>query len=160
MRWPRESLAIYRELGDTRGISLCHVGLGFIELARGNHERAAALLEEALRVLRGSGRKFCLAYGIFGLAAVAAARGEPVRAARLWGAGGGLTRGDRRRSLSQWELQAYDYEGRVSAARNMLGDEGAWEAAFAEGRAMSADEAVEYALSEEVVPAAPRASAG
>ena len=36
-------------------------------------------------MLRGSEDKFCLAYGIFGLAAVAAAREEPVRAARLWG---------------------------------------------------------------------------
>jgi DNA-binding NarL/FixJ family response regulator len=52
-------------------------------------------------------------------------------------------------SLTHLELHAYDYEGRVSAARNMLGDEGAWEAAFAQGRAMSAEEAIEYALSEE-----------
>jgi DNA-binding NarL/FixJ family response regulator len=53
------------------------------------------------------------------------------------------------------ELQAYDYEGRVSAARTMLGDEGAWEAVFAQGRAMSAKEATEYALSQEGIPAAP-----
>jgi hypothetical protein len=66
----RESLAIYRELGDKRGISLCHIDLGFIQLVRGNHEPAAALLEESLRVLQGSEDKFCLAYGFFGLAAV------------------------------------------------------------------------------------------
>jgi len=82
----RESLTIYRELRDKRGISLCHIDLGFIELARGNHDPAATLLEESLRVLRGSEDKFCLAYGFFGLAAVAAARAEPGRAARLWGA--------------------------------------------------------------------------
>jgi DNA-binding NarL/FixJ family response regulator len=58
-------------------------------------------------------------------------------------------------SLTHLELHAYDYEGRVSAARNILGDEGAWEAAFAQGRAMSAEEAAEYALSEEVARAAP-----
>ena len=92
-----ESLAIYRELGDKRGISLCHIDLGFIELIRGDHESAAALLEESLRVLRGSEDKFCLAYGIFGLAAVAGARAEPGRAATAVGGSGGLTRGDRRR---------------------------------------------------------------
>jgi DNA-binding NarL/FixJ family response regulator len=43
----------------------------------------------------------------------------------------------------------------VSAARSMLGDEGAWERAFVQGKAMSAEEAAEYALSEEGVPAAP-----
>ena len=150
-----ESLAIYRELGDKRGISLCHIDLGFIELIRGDHEPAAVLLEESVRVLRGSEDKFCLAYGIFGLAAVAAAREEPVRAARLWGAAEALRQEIGVVSLTQWELEAYDYEGRVSAARNMLGDEGAWEEAFEEGRAMSAEEAAEYALSQEVVLAVP-----
>ena len=155
-----ESLTIYRELGDKRGISLCHIDLGLIELIRGNHEPAAALLEESLRVLRGSEDKFCLAYGIFGLAAVAAARAQPRRAARLWGAAEGLREEIGVVSLTQLELQAYDYEGRVSAARNMLGDEGAWEKAFAQGMAMSAEEAAEYALSEEIVPAPERPPAG
>ena len=90
-----ESLAIYRELGDRRGVSLCHIDLGFIELIRGDHESAAPQLEESLRVLRGSEDKFCLAYGIFFLAAVAAARAQPARAAV--GGCGGLTRGDRGR---------------------------------------------------------------
>ena len=142
----RESLAIYRELGDKRGVFMCHVGLGYGELAMGNHEPAAALLEEALRLLRGSVDKFCLAYGIFGLAAVAAARVVPVRAARLWGATEALREEIGVDSLSHWELQAYDYEGRASAARNMLGDEDAWERAWAEGRAMTPDQVVEYAL--------------
>jgi len=144
-----ESLAIYRELGDKRGISLSHVDLAFIELVRGNHEPAAMLLEESVRVLRGSEDKFCLAYGLFGLAAVAGARAQPRRAARLWGAAEALREEIGVVSLTQLELHAYDYEGRVSAARNILGDEDAWERAFAQGRAMSAEEATAYALSEE-----------
>jgi hypothetical protein len=39
------------------------------------------------------------------------------------------------------------YERSLAAARAQLG-EAAWEAAFAEGRAMSAEEAAEYALGE------------
>jgi predicted ATPase/DNA-binding SARP family transcriptional activator/DNA-binding CsgD family transcriptional regulator len=148
----RESLAIYRELGDKRGASLCHIDLGFIELIRGNHEPAAVLLEESLRVLGGSEDKFCLAYGFFGLAAVAGARAQPRRAARLWGAAEALREEIGVVSLTHLELQAYDYEGRVSAARDLLGDQGAWEAAFDRGRVMSAEEAAEYALSEEVAP--------
>jgi len=154
-----EALAIYRELGDKRGMSLCHFDLGLIELIRGDHEPAAALLE-SVRVLRGSKDKFCLAYGIFGLAAVAAARAQPRRAARLWGAAEALREEIGVVSLTHLELHAYDYEGRVSAARYMLGDEGAWEAAFAQGMAMSPEEAAEYALSEEVAraPESPPAS--
>jgi DNA-binding CsgD family transcriptional regulator len=149
----RESLAIYQELGDTRGVFMCHIGLGYGELAKGNPEPAAALLEEALHLLRGSEDKFCLAYGFFGLAAVAAARADPGRAARLWGAAEALREEIGVDSLSQWELHVYDYKGRVSAARSMLGDEGAWERAWAEGRGMSSEVAVEYALSGEVASA-------
>jgi DNA-binding NarL/FixJ family response regulator len=42
----------------------------------------------------------------------------------------------------------------MATARALLG-EAAWEAAFAQGMAMSPEEAAEYALSEEVAPAAP-----
>ena len=45
----------------------------------------------------------------------------------------------------------YDYEGRLAAARSQL-DEAAWEAAWSEGRAMTPEEAIEYALSEEEQP--------
>jgi predicted ATPase/DNA-binding SARP family transcriptional activator/DNA-binding CsgD family transcriptional regulator len=141
-----EALAIYRELGDTRGIMRCHVGLGLGELARGNHEGAALQFEETLRLLRGPGEKLGVAYALLGLAGAEAARGEPGRAARLWGAAEALREEIGIDSLSHWDLYGYDYEGRVSAARNMLGDEEAWERAWAEGRAMTPDQAIEYAL--------------
>jgi ATP/maltotriose-dependent transcriptional regulator MalT len=141
-----EALAIYRELGDTRGIVICHVGLGLTELAKGDHEQAALLFEKTLRLLRGPGEKSAVAYALLGLAGADAARGEPARAGRLWGAAEAL-REESGVTLSHWDLYGYDYEGRVSAARNMLGDEGAWEGAWAEGRAMTPDQAVEYALS-------------
>ena len=48
-------------------------------------------------------------------------------------------------------VERYHYGSYVDAARAMLG-ETAWEEAFAQGRAMSAEEAAEFALSEEVVP--------
>jgi DNA-binding CsgD family transcriptional regulator len=149
-----EALAIYRELGDTRGIVICHVGLGLTELAKGDHEQAALLFEKTLRLLRGPGEKSAVAYALLGLAGADATRGEPARAGRLWGAAEAL-REEIGATLSHWDLYGYDYEGRVSAARTMLGDEGAWEAVFAQGRAMSAKEATEYALSQEGIPAAP-----
>jgi predicted ATPase/DNA-binding SARP family transcriptional activator/DNA-binding CsgD family transcriptional regulator len=140
-----EGLAICRELGDTRGIVRCHIGVGLGELARDNHERAALQFEETLRLLRGPGEKLGVAYALLGLAGAEAARGEPARAARLWGAAEAL-REEIGVALSHWDLYGYDYEGRLSAARNMLGDEGAWERAWAEGRAMTPEQAIEYAL--------------
>jgi len=147
-----EGLAIYRELGDKRGIVICHVGMGLGELAKGDHERAALQFEETLRLLRGPGEKSAVAYALLGLAGADAARGESGRAARLWGAAEAL-REQSGVALSHWDLYGYDYEGRVSAARSMLGDEGAWERAWAEGRGMTPEEAVEYALSEGIAPA-------
>jgi DNA-binding CsgD family transcriptional regulator len=140
-----EALAIYRELEDKRGIVMCHIGLGLTELAKGDHEQAALLFEKTLRLLRGPGEKSAVAYALLGLAGADATRGEPARAGRLWGAAEAL-REEIGATLSHWDLYGYDYEGRVSAACNILGDEGAWETAWAEGRAMTPDQAVEYAL--------------
>jgi DNA-binding NarL/FixJ family response regulator len=47
-----------------------------------------------------------------------------------------------------------DYEGRLVAARSQL-DEASWAAAWAEGRAMSSEKAVEYALEPDPEPVAP-----
>jgi DNA-binding NarL/FixJ family response regulator len=52
-----------------------------------------------------------------------------------------------------------DYERSVAAARSQLG-EAEWEAAFAQGMAMSAEEAAEYALSKEVAQAPEKPLAG
>ena len=117
--------------------------------ARGVPARAARLTRQILSRLRH-----------LLLAAVAAARAQPDRAARLWGAAQGLREEIGVVSLTHLELEAYDYEGRLDAARIMLGDEAAWEAAFAQGRTMSTEEAAQYALSEEVTPSPESPSAG
>ncbi len=46
----------------------------------------------------------------------------------------------------------YDYEGYVAAARSRLGQE-AFEAAWAEGRTMTPEEAIDYALLAPETPA-------
>jgi hypothetical protein len=80
-----------------------------------------------------------------GLACVAAARGEAERAAKLFGAsealpeamGAPLEPGDR-------ALQ----EPYLAAARSQL-DEAAWQEAWAQGQAMTLEEAISYVLEEE-----------
>jgi DNA-binding NarL/FixJ family response regulator len=82
---------------------------------------------------------------------LAGARGQGERAARLWGAAEAL----RTEIGAPLPLDTrLLYERSVAATHAQLG-EVEWEAAFAEGMAMSAQEAAEYALSEEVVPTAP-----
>src|SRR5829696_1499897 len=147
-----ESLALSRGLGDLRGMAICLTGLGVSALELGDPERAAVLYEEDLRVLQRLRDKTGTAYGLRGMACVAALRGSTARTARLWGAVEELQEAIGL-PLSPFDRSHPDYEDLVNTARTRLGDEAAWEAASAEGRAMSPEEAVEYALgTEEVAP--------
>jgi DNA-binding NarL/FixJ family response regulator len=94
-------------------------------------------------------------YSFFGLACVADSEGQTARAVRLWAIS--------ERILDAAGLQlppsthaVMKYESRLARARSAL-DESAFEAAWTEGKAMTPEEAVEYALSE-VELAAPTAS--
>jgi predicted ATPase/DNA-binding CsgD family transcriptional regulator len=140
-----ESLALHRELGDLRGMAMCLTILGVSALDLGDAERAAALYEEDLRVLRRLRDKTGTTYGLRGMAGVAALRGDAVRAARLWGASEALGEAIGL-PLSPFDRSHPDYEGLLTAARSRLNDEQSWEAARAEGRAMIAEQAIEYAL--------------
>jgi non-specific serine/threonine protein kinase len=145
-----ESLELCREIGDTQGVISCLVDLGIIALVRADHEGAAPLLREALRLGWEADYKSAIQHSLHGLAGVAARRERPVRAARLWGAVEGM-REAYGVHITPLALSISNYEGRLAAARSRLGDEEeAWSAAWEEGKAMSLERAIEYAFSEEV----------
>ncbi len=148
-----ESLALNRELEDRRGIAMSISCLGLTELSRGERERAAAPFEEALRLLQGRGDRVGIAYSLLGLAGVAVSRGRPARAARLWGASEAL-REAIGFPLTPFARHHSDYEGSLAVARARL-DEQSFAAAWSEGRAMTPEQAIEYALSEEEEPPVP-----
>ena len=72
-------------------------------------------------------------------------QGDYVRAARLFGAGETLREAV---GASVQEFYRPDYDRGIVAAREGT-DKAAWEEARAQGRAMTLDEAVSYALEEE-----------
>jgi len=152
-----ESRTSFRELGYLRGVSMSNFILGMTELKRGNLERGTAVLEEGLPLTQRTKDKLGSAYYLLGLGGVAVEQGQPVRAARLWGAAEAL-REVISLPLSYFHLAHSGYEACLAAARSQL-DEAAWEAAWAEGRAMSMERAIEYALSEEEPSATPPSSA-
>ena len=85
------------------------------------------------------------------MASLAAAWGRTTRAAHLWGAA------EAAREVTGIALPPGEralHEPYLASARSRLG-EATWEAALAEGRAMSLEEGAEYALSKEEDPAAP-----
>jgi DNA-binding CsgD family transcriptional regulator len=140
-----EALALFRELGDLRSIAMCLNALGMTALERGSYELARPLFEEDLRLLSKLREKVGIQQGLMGMAAVFGARGDPARAARLWGAEEALREA---LGLPLWGdfPTPYGYEGRLAAARSLM-DEASWEEAWAQGRAMTPEEAIEYALS-------------
>jgi hypothetical protein len=80
-----------------------------------------------------------------GLACVAGAKGDAERAARLWGAAQALheTKGILRDADFLAEADA-----RISAVRSGMGEE-AWEEPWREGRVMTLEGAISYAMEEE-----------
>jgi DNA-binding SARP family transcriptional activator len=141
-----ESLALCRKLGDLRSVSQSLFILGMTELIRGDLDRGATLLEEGARITRELGDRLAAPYFAEGLGKLSALRGRPVRAARLWGAAEAL-RGQIGVPLSQFDLAHSGYVQDVAAVRSAL-DEASFEATWAEGRAMSPEQALEYALGE------------
>ena len=153
-----QSLALCRELGDLRNTSMSLFMLGNTELRRGNLGRGATFLDEGARIARELEDRIGLTYFVEGLAKLSAMRGELVRAARLWGAAE-AQREQMGMALSRFDLAASRYEQDLTAVRSAL-EEPTFEAAWAEGRAMSPEEAIEYALEEPTTPDQSRAPSG
>ncbi len=148
-----EALAVARDLGSA-GVEIVPetlVNLGLAALGQDKLERAAAALEEALTTSRNMGRRPTVINALEGMASLAAAMGDAARSARLWGAA------EAAREATGIALPPGDralHEPYLAAARSGIA-EAAWEAALADGRAMSLEEASDYALSrEEPDPAA------
>jgi non-specific serine/threonine protein kinase len=112
--------------------------------AEHDHECAKGLFQEGLKRSANAGNQTNVAYCLEELAAAASWEGRQACAACLWGAAEAL--------LERIEAAAYIYapncsvyRDQVSAARAQVVEE-AWQAAWAEGRAMPREQAIEYAL--------------
>jgi predicted ATPase/DNA-binding SARP family transcriptional activator/DNA-binding CsgD family transcriptional regulator len=155
-----EAAVLYRERGSRGGLKYALDTLGWAALVRGDHERARTLYEENLVLCQELGDKLVASASMDGLACYAASGGEAQRAARLFGAAQALREGV---GYSQKPRERSLREPYLTIARS-CSDEAAWETAFAEGQAMSFAEALEYALSIEVLgppsPAPERPSTG
>jgi ATP/maltotriose-dependent transcriptional regulator MalT len=142
--WLEEAEPLVQELGE-RQLNLHLVSsLGAVAVYRGKHERAKVLLEEVLKASWEFGAKPITVECLASTAELSAAQGEDRRAAVLWGAA------QARREVIEGSLEPDDlgeFE-ELSTVPARLG-EAAWEEALAEGRAMTLEEAVSYALEEE-----------
>jgi tetratricopeptide (TPR) repeat protein len=137
-----DALTLAREVGEKRQIAYSLVNFAIQALDKGEYERAAQLYRESLALLRKiRDRGFVTLGCLEGLASFACHQGHFERAATLFGAGEAFREALHRPRISG----AGEYEQRVASARVALGD-AAFATAWAEGRAMTLEQAIEYAL--------------
>jgi tetratricopeptide (TPR) repeat protein len=140
-----EAAAMLREQKHLSYVAYALINLGWIARHRGDSEWARALNIESVRLLLDTGDKLSVPEELEGLACVAEARGETERAARLFGASEALH--EVMGTIPEPRERALQ-EPYLAAARSQL-DEAVWQQAWAQGRAMTLEEAISYALEEE-----------
>jgi predicted ATPase/DNA-binding CsgD family transcriptional regulator len=112
----------------------------------GAHAEGAALIQQAIRMQRTAHDWTGLAYDLELLSWCTAGLGQPERAGGLLGAAASVWRLSGARAFEAPPYQAIDEQIAVQA-RASIGDD-AFEAAYAEGRALGVEQVIAYALEE------------
>jgi predicted ATPase/class 3 adenylate cyclase len=137
-----EGLGLARKIGHLPGAANLLAGLGVVALDNNDFGLAATLFEESLALAQQLEDELLIAECLWGLAAVAAARGQPVRAVRLWAAANAL---DYIRAVITVSAGRPVEERLLVPTRTRL-QSGAFDAEWAKGQAMRRDDAIAYAL--------------
>jgi tetratricopeptide (TPR) repeat protein len=138
-----ECLSAARERRDTFLVGRFTADVGALALVEGRPEESLRLLSEAVRILYGFGERYYTVWCLPLLAEAFAALGAADKGARLVGAADVQFEES---GLWLWAVGAQHREATVANLRASLG-EARFAALYAEGAAMSFDEAIEYALS-------------
>lgn len=137
-----ESLVISRQLGDRERIAHSLNILGKVTYEQGDYLAGRALHREGLAIMRELGDRWGMAWTLEGLAA-ALGLALPSRVACIWGQAERL-RGEIGAPLPPSEQPRYNRY--VALARAASGDGVAFDLAWQDGRAMTLERALEYAL--------------
>ena len=140
-----ESLDLRRQMGDKQSIPHSVHNLGELALRRGDPVLACTLFRESLGLMRQNKDQFGIANSLEGLASAATSLGQEGKAVRLLAAAEALRQatGNARPPKVQDDSQTL-----AAALRAALGAEAVTQAG-AEGRAMTWEQAVAFALEED-----------
>ncbi len=136
-----QSLALFREFGDRRGMALALNALSLVLQAQSDAAKARDCCRESLLLRQEIADQQGIPFSLETFAALAAET-QSERAARLWGAAEAL-----REAFSSLMMPSKRtrYGQQVAQARLSAGDE-TFAAAWAEGRAMTLEQAIACAL--------------
>ncbi|MDQ3953831.1 MAG: tetratricopeptide repeat protein [Actinomycetota bacterium] len=146
-----QALGYFRNAGDKKAIARILMNLGEARMERSEFAAAEGFITESLRLCREIGSEWDITDLLELMATVQNAFGDPVTAATLFGAAEAL-RDLLGAPVPEAEMPVY--EQRVAGVKRALSGDDA-ERAWARGRAMPADEAVEFALGLERSTASP-----
>jgi predicted ATPase/DNA-binding CsgD family transcriptional regulator len=138
----RDALALYREIDARPEIARCLTGIGWVALSEGDLTLARSSLNEGLQLSLATGQRLAVARELEAAAALAAASGQLATAVKLQGAALGLREAAGHPPSAAARSRI---DGLVGSAGKELGQPAAT-ALFAEGAAMSAHEAVRFAV--------------
>jgi tetratricopeptide (TPR) repeat protein len=142
-----EALTLSHAIGNTWSTAHLFSNLGLAVLQQGDRERAAELFKQGLHLFRELGDIASLTECLEGLA-LRYAEADPARLIQLF------AMADRQRSSIGAPLPSYlraAYRRYLEAAQCQMSD-AAWTASWAEGSAMTLEQAVAYALEEQLPP--------
>jgi predicted ATPase/Tfp pilus assembly protein PilF len=137
-----KSLTLARQAGDERNMVFMLHNLGQVAQRQGDYTQAQELHSEALRLQSRVGSSRSVAFGLENLADIARACAKPIKAARLLGAADAL-RHSAGCPVENTELPFYS--GIISQVRAAL-DQHSFTFAWAEGYALTLQQAITYAL--------------
>ncbi len=141
-----ESLALARDTGNRHLVATTLDTLNRDALLQGNLRAAEAHLRETITIFDGLGDRGGVANALEGFALLASAKDASRRAARMWGAA------ERLRDEVGAPIRLHDqaeHNRLASSARTACGDD-AFDEAWREGREMSHEEAMNYAIGDSV----------
>jgi len=143
-RLSEETIALFEQAGDQRGVARTLTDLAEFERVDGNLIRAVELLKQSLSQLILFKDKLSIAEVLDRLADLSGMQGNTKRAVRLYGAAESL-----RQNIGVHHLpdDPENHERDIRMVRNNL-NEMEFTKAWAEGRIMTMEQAVEYALEE------------
>jgi uridine phosphorylase len=133
---------LFRDLGDRHRINMVKSEIAHIERYEGHYDKAEAKYRETLPEWRRIGHRAAIAHQLECFAIIATVREQGLRAARLLGAAEALRE---KINIPMSGLERIEYDQEIANLRTGL-DKEVFTSTWAEGRAMSMEQAINYAL--------------
>jgi hypothetical protein len=139
-----ESLAVFEDLGDSRGVAEVLLEQGRVAHAQGDDTHAASLCRQSLALSSKLDNKTHIAFCLTVLAGATRANGDPARAARLFGAAQTLLESQ---NAVLDPAGTLEYENNLTATRAQLLED-AFKKEWQRGTTMTLEQAIKEATND------------